>query len=448
MKSLLLIACFFPPVGSMGIPGVQRAKRFLRYSDIRELHVLTVKPGSYPTYLDIDNSNSLPINGEKVYRTGVFDLFGMLLRIRNTIRSVTRKLGDPGGRVESNFQPALSSSEQAEPSGLTDLVSALLTYPDFASPWLIPAIVKGVKIIRENRIEAILATGMPWTSLLIGYFLKILTGAKLIVDFRDPWVGNPFHNKNVLVRHLDRGLESLVVNGSDLVIANTEPLRKDMASKYPNIREKLMVVPNGYDTEDFDKIPHFSFPGSRFVITHAGLLYSRRDPIAFLDAIEHLKKERPEIASQVHFVQIGGTDYDLGYDPREVCKQKGISDNVTILDYMKHEECLGHLAASDALLVIQPDTRTQIPSKIYEYVYLEKPILTIAEKHGALGALVSEHGFGSVFEPCEPQRIAGYLIELVLKKQRGESAKPDYHLKSKFDARFILSELKLRLAAL
>jgi glycosyltransferase involved in cell wall biosynthesis len=250
------------------------------------------------------------------------------------------------------------------------------------------------------------------------------------------------------VRYLDRKLESIVVNGSSLVIVNTEPLRKDMASRYGSIGEKLMVVPNGYDARDFNGIQHFSFPGSRFAITHAGLLYSKRDPIAFLNAIEHLKKERPDIASEIHFYQIGGTDYDLGYDLKEVCAQKGISDNVTILDYMKHEECLGYLAASDALLVIQPDTKTQIPSKIYEYVYLGKPILTIAEKHGALAALVSDHGFGSVFEPDEHLRIADYMLELLRKKQKGESPKPDYHLKSKFDARSILSELKLRLEAL
>lgn len=448
MKSLLLIAYFYPPVGSTGIPGVQRAKRFLRYLGIPELHVLTMAPQCYPSYLGTESDDPQPINGEKVHRTGVIDILDAATRVRNAWRGMRGGLKAPTDCMAPTTLRQTQGSSGNRWSSLKDMATDMITYPDFANPWLAPALIRGARIIRENKIEAVLATGMPWTSLIIGYWLKILTGAKLVVDFRDPWVGNPFHNKNRLIRYLDRRCESCVINEANLVIANTESLRKEMALRYPNAAQKLFVLSNGYDDQDFSQIQPAARPAGGFVITHAGLLYSKRDPLCFLNALELLKKEQPKIADQVNFLHIGGIDSDLGYNVKDLCESKGISQNVTFLDYVKHEECLAHLAASDALLVIQPGTRTQVPSKLYEYIYLEKPILTIAETNGALAALISENGFGSAFEPGDSRQISQYLADLVVKKQKGVSAKPDYRQKAKFDARQIVSELRLRMESL
>lgn len=443
IRSILFIAYLYPPVAGRGLPGVQRISRFLRYIDIPDLHVLTLRADCYPEYMSADLGETGPITTETVYRTGTFDIFRMLIRVRNSIRAVVSRMRRHE-RPDIDHGPAAGRQDQAA-TGLMDQLSSLLTYPDFAYPWLIPAIIKGLSVIRKNSIEAIFATGMPWTSLIVAYCLKLLTGKKLIVDFRDPWVNNPFLNRNALSQYLDGVLESLVIRKADLVIANTQSLKREMASRYENISDKLMVLPNGYDRRDFQNIPPFSFPENRFVITHAGLLYLKRDPMSFLDALECVKRKRPDIAEKLQFYQIGGAD--LAYDLHAVCAAKGISENVIVLDYMKHEDCLACLAASDALLIIQPDTKTQIPSKLYEYVYLEKPVLSIAEKDGDLAFLISEHGLGRVFDACEPLPMADYLIELATQKAAGKPLKPGYAASSKFDACNLLAELKQRLSS-
>jgi glycosyltransferase involved in cell wall biosynthesis len=446
IKSILFIAYFYPPVAGRGLPGVQRISRFLRYIDIPDLHVLTLKPGCYPEYMAINSGNTAPIVKEKVHRTGTFDIFRLLIRVRNSIRWANGKIRGHERSRNMNAEPYGHNGKPQETSAIKDLLSTLITYPDFASPWLIPAIMKGLSAIRKNGIEAIFATGMPWTSLIVGYCLKVLTGKKLIVDFRDPWVNNPFLQRNALSRYLDSKFESLVVNKADLVIANTESLGRQMASRYKNIGNRLMVLPNGYDRKDFQNIPRFSFPENQLTITHAGLLYLKRDPMSFFDALERIKRDCPEVAAMIHFYQIGGAD--LTYDVREICAAKRISENVTILDYMKHEDCLGYLAASDVLLIIQPDTKTQIPSKLYEYIYLGKPVLAIAEKDGDLASLISEHNFGRVFDPGECNLLADYLYQLAAKKAKKEITNPDYTSMSLFDARNLLTEFKQRLCNL
>ena len=94
---------------------------------------------------------------------------------------------------------------------IKDYISCCLTYPDFAAPWIIPATIRGIQLVRKHEVDIIFSTGMPWSSLIIGYFIKLFTKKKLIVDFRDPWVNNPFFEKVPLTDFLDSKFESLVV---------------------------------------------------------------------------------------------------------------------------------------------------------------------------------------------------------------------------------------------
>ena len=327
---------------------------------------------------------------------------------------------------------------------IKDFVSGILRYPDFANPWLVPAIFRGTRVVLNHNIDFIFATGMPWSSFIVGYFIKIFTRKKLIIDFRDPWVNNPYMNIGKQEKYLDKKWESIIVKKADLVIANTEPLKKEMRNRYKNIKDKFIVLPNGYDVDDFQSISKIGSEGSKLVISHAGLLYPQRDPGALLKAIEKINNTFSEYANTIQINQIG--NIDLGYDLPEYCKNKKIDNYFNFITQLDHKLCLRHLSASDILLVIQPGTKTQVPSKLYEYIYLGKPIVAITQKDGALGQLITNYGFGDVFEPDEHHKIAEYIINMV--KQKNETNllnKNEYKNKKFFDARYIASCLNKKL---
>lgn len=439
-KNILFVAYFYPPVSSGGIPAIQRAIRFIRYLNISSFHVLTVKPNCYPTYLGLDSKIQLPVKNEIIHRTGTIDLNNFLLKIRSSIAKSPKAVmkNEPNyGQKETNSKDVKRVSFNTK---VKEIISKILNYPDFACPWLIPAVYKGLKVIQKHKIDFIFSTGQPWTSLIIGYALKLITGKKLIVDFRDPWVGNPYIEKGKIERNLDRICETLIIQKSDIIIANTDSLKEQMEKRYPKFRKKITVVPNGYDVNDFDNIPEIRLPKDKLLISHAGFLYLKRDPISLLKAFEIMKEDHPDSLSAIQFYQIGKVDLD--YDLEAHIRERGILENVIFKGNLDHKECLGYLAASDILLLIQPGTKSQIPSKLYEYIYLEKPVLAITERDGALGQMISKYCFGEVFEPTEYQEIANFLYVSEKKKRNSDAVKVVYSNKTIFDAHNIVLEFE------
>lgn len=442
--NILFIAYHYPPAGGTSIPGVQRVIKFIRHLDGCKISVLSVRPENYPEFFSLDNNTSLPIKDEKLYRTGTLNIFEFLLKLRSRI---TRNGGNKKEDISrcNNIQRYMQvnireRSPDKHFQSIKDIVSSLINFPDFASPWLIPAILTGIKVIKEDKINIIFATGMPWTSLLIGLFLKLITGKKLIIDFRDPWVNNPFFNKNKLERYLEKKSESFLIKKADIISANTEMLKRELIARYPRNRKSIICLPNGYDECDFLNIPIVAQSKGKLIITHAGFLYGKRDPYILVEAIQILYKTYPKEASRIEFHQIG--NINLTYDFEKVCLEKGLKNNFRFLKQMDYKRCLGYLGSSDVLLIIQPGTKTQIPSKLYEYIYIGKPIVAVAEADGALGQLVATYGFGKVFEPNMVEEIADYLLYLTEMKMKGHQLTVNYENRARFNIKEITRQLQ------
>lgn len=323
---------------------------------------------------------------------------------------------------------------------IKDTISYVLTFPDFASPWLIPALFKGLTIIRKHKIDIIFATGMPWTSLIIGYFLKIITRKKLIIDFRDPWVNNPFIEKMKFQKSMDRRWEKRIVKKADLIIANTNLLKQDLISRYLHLKDKIIHLPNGFDESDFSSIRIENNNSDSFIMTHAGFLYGRRDPMPLFEAIRYLQNINPRIASKIKFQQIG--DINLNYNLVDMIQAKALEKNIVLIDQLEYQQSLSALAQSDVLLIFQQGTKNQIPSKFYEYIYLDKPIISIAEKESELSQQILQNGFGSVFEDEDVAAIADHIIQLYQLKIDGKLANFKYPNKEKFNIKNITSILQ------
>lgn len=447
-KNVLFVSYFYPPAAGKGLPAVQRSVKFIRHLNIKKAHVLTLRPELYPGFLEKGKTTDLPVNNESVYRTGIFDVMGGLNEI---LRSFGKKAADEGNETGSAAMSCKAGRRSVWGrvfQKFKDAVSGVLTYPDFGSPWIIPAVFRGVKIISQNKVDIIFTTGMPWSSLLVGYFLKLFTGKKLVADFRDPWVENPYIEKHRFEKMVDIFWEKRVVNMADLIVANTEALGRQFEKRYDNINGKVMVLPNGYDESDFINIPKIKRSEEKLTISHTGFLYKNRDPKPLLDAFEIIRKRYPELFPALTCCQIG--DMDLGYDLHEYCRGKGLGGSIKLVGQMEYKKCLGHMAASDILLLIQPDTRTQIPSKIYEYIYINKPILAITDRKGALGELVCRYELGETFEPDEVEAIAEYLVKL-LRDKNGRYTTGDATLNRNrdiFDICRIVGDFEIRLSEL
>ncbi|QVW33902.1 glycosyltransferase [Geobacter sulfurreducens] len=455
MKKIMLVTYFYPPIGGAGLPGVQRSIKLVKYLNNSRITVLTVNEADYPDYAVLNFNRKLPIDGETIIRTTFKNVFDYVLLIRKVLKSLMIN-----GRDQKQVVPARITNIAAPPlkkpkanfwQKVKDYVYELCNFPDYASGWIIPAVATGRRIIQKQKFDVILATGMPWTALVIAWILHRLSGAKLVVDFRDPWVGNPFDtSKGWFLDRIKSFLERRIVTDAALVTANTTVLRDEFIARYAGKVDtrKFMVLPNGFDPDDFSNLataePQQSTePSPHLILAHAGYLYGKRDPAPILEAIRHLDRTGMASAESFRFVQMGNIhlEYDFHERYRDL-EERGV---VVDLGTFAFEECLGKLKSSDVLLLIQPGTKSQVPSKLYDYLCLNRPILTMTPLDGALGDLIRENEFGDIFSPDDVAGIASRLNELLREKQEKGGLWADYPNRVRFDIRNIVAGLEQRM---
>lgn len=409
---VLFIAYFYPPTESTGVPGSMRTVKFVRALSNVEAHVLTTQPQVGPK-ADALGHLSLPVNGEKIHRVAVWDIFKALLAVRKFF--TRRKTSPESGSASSPKTTFRSSAPNPDNKAsaiqrLKDFVYDACYFPDQAGPWIIPATIRGVRETRKNGIDAIFATGSPWSGLIVGYLISKFCGKPLIVDFRDPWMNNPFHHsKGKLLDNLALRLERQVVQHATAVSLNTEPLLEEFSERYPEQRDKFLVLPNGFDPSDFEDIDagNVGTDSPDLVLCHAGFLYGVRDPAVLLEAIRVANRKRAGESGKIVFHQIG--DVQLDYNLRDRFSDLLEDGSLIIDEPVPYKQCLRSLASADLVVNIQPGTQTQIPSKLYDYLALGRPIINITPADGALGRLVASKGLGELYGFDDTEGLASAL---------------------------------------
>lgn len=450
-KNILFIAYFFPPADSTEVPGAMRTLKFVRNLEGGALHVMTTPPRMPESASALAHVN-LPVNGETIHRVKPWDIFKMLLSLRAGLKGFLKRKGQTSTQqtapASNPFKTGSDSSQSpSKAKQLKDFIYNLCYFPDQAGPWILPAYFYGKKLVRQQNIDAIFATGSPWSGLFAGYLISKATGKPLIVDFRDPWMNNPFHqSKGPLLDRWSVNMERTIVHHAAAISLNTEPLMEEFLERYPDLDEKrFFVMPNGYDTSDIADIAQTETNSNDDSITlcHAGFLYGVRDPAVLLDAIREVNAEADETQRKLRFRQIG--QMQLGYDVRERYADL-LRDGSLMLDPPRpYQECLGELLAADWVVNVQPATRSQVPSKLYDYLALNKPILNITPKEGALGRIVSKYGLGLLFDFDELAPLKKALKEIAT-VQKNTPAFVGYPARASFDCQEITGTLARKIA--
>ena len=425
LRKVLMIAYFFPPIGGIGSAGSQRVLKFAKYLPDSQWTpvILTVRPEYYESYLSVD-----PILLEKVptgmvvVRTRVVRWLTKLLKMKHHLTTLWASRPDErAGAADTKRQSEMvkdigddSSRAKSWYQRVKDSITDLFDIPDEEMGWFLPAVAGGWMTMRRERVDVIYSTGRPWTAHLIGLALKLLTGKPLVVDFRDPWITNPFRLQYSWFKEiLERNMERTVIEHADVVIANTEELQAEFAVRYSNQpRAKFVSILNGFDPDDYDALPQATPQNSAeyFTVTHTGFLYGKRDPKIFLEAVKMLVNQ-PCVDRKRFRVRLIGA-VALPYNLNDYLFSNKIDDIVQLRDHVPFKDSLEYMRQSTLLLLLQPGTTTQVPSKLFEYIGMRKPILAISPKRGATSSIVRSEGVGEVADPDNTDEIVEALGRL------------------------------------
>ena len=395
MKKVLIIAYYFPPLGGAG---VQRISKFVKYLPEFgwEPVVLTVKPIDYPAY-DETLLEEIP-PGVKVYRGGSFDPQRLihLLRKRENMPQKSQKV---------------VSGIKAERLGFLKW----LFIPDSKIGWLPLAILKGLNIVREQKVDLIFSSSPPATAHLVAYCLSKLSGKPLVVDFRDPWGVGQRGNQSKFHKKMNQWLQRKVFQRAGCAISVNKSMAESFQESYPDMRSA--VITNGYDPSDFQGIENISL--DKFEIVYSGTFNRWHDPRPFLEAFSELARENVEFAKSAHCTKVGLV---LDWDWEELLKQFKLQGQVRSVGYVSHRESLQHLMRGRVLLLTtggEAGSALVSTGKIYEYLAARKPILAVVPENGEAANLVRENRAGIVVDPKNKKGIQQALLSLFEKFRSG-----------------------------
>jgi glycosyltransferase involved in cell wall biosynthesis len=279
--------------------------------------------------------------------------------------------------------------------------------PDPRKGWNKYALKKAAELIREFNINTVVTTSPPHSTQLIGLKLKQKFNIRWIADLRDPWTDIYYYNQfnhTALARKVDQNFERKVVENADLLVTVSEDVKRIFAekSRFP-IAEKTVVIPNGFDEEDFrvSNVP----AETRKVITYTGTISEAYDVDCFLEALSGLN-ESLKSNLLIRFV---------GKVPPSVEKKfRGTGLEVELVGYVDHSKSIEYLFRSDLLLLVLPKVKNNrgiLTGKFFEYLASQKPVLAIGPTDGDLAKIVQDTNCGKLFDYADVDGMLQFVEE-------------------------------------
>jgi glycosyltransferase involved in cell wall biosynthesis len=280
--------------------------------------------------------------------------------------------------------------------------------PDAKASWLLPGLRRARSVVRQGGIDVLFTTSYPYSSHLIGYWLKRQTGLPWVADFPDEWTNNPhLLPPTRLHQWLAEKMERMVVEQADHVIGVNESILGILKNGTAD-PTKFTALTNGFDAQEMAEV-RTRTEGRRdrsFHLVYTGNFYGARSPQYFLHALEGLLQEGALSTEEIRVRLIG-----------RISQQWTPPQWPRLLEYpgyLAHREALAELQAADCLLLIIPTEHGDqcYTGKLFEYLASGKPILALVPPSGAAASLLRKAGTGTVVAPEDVPAIRSALLRL------------------------------------
>ncbi len=323
----------------------------------------------------------------------------------------------PRGEIFPGYRNRLSQEEELD--GIRVIRSWMYLTPNegFVKRTLgfvVFALTAILASFRAGRPDVVVATSPQFFAGVAGMVVSWLKWRPFILEIRDLWPDSIVQlgqmERGPLIRALE-WLETRLYRSATAIVVNTRAFIDHIVARgVPE--DRIALVYNGIDPALFAPKPPsqellraHGLEG-RFLVSYLGTLGLAHGLTTVIDAAERLREER-----DIHFVLIGD---GAARSTLEAAIAEKKLENVTLLGLRPRSEVPDWIASIDLQLVMLRDLdvfRTVIPSKTFEFLSQERPII-VAAPAGEIRSLVDEAKAGFCIDAERADLLAETILEV------------------------------------
>jgi hypothetical protein len=363
MKKVLIISPHYPP---SNLAAVHRSRLFAQHLPLFEWEpiILTVDEKYYEEKLDWNLHKLLP-SGQRIEKSKAFKV------------TKPRIIGDIGLRAFFQLYK------------------------------------KAKQIIEKEKIDFLYIPVPSFYTALIARLLNRSTGIKYGIDYIDPWVHYFPGSEKLFSRHwfstqLAKFLEPIAIKKASLITGVAEGYYKGVIERNPGLGETCLfgAMPYGGDKRDHEEVlkldiaPYLFASGSgKMRLVYAGAMLPKA--YAPLENIFRSIAANRAMFDDVEFHFIGTgkrADDPASYNIKPLAEKYSLWDTM-VFEYpqrIPYLDVLIHLKNADGVFILGSTEPHYTPSKIYQAVLSEKPVLAVLHAQSSAVTVIQQSKAGIV----------------------------------------------------
>ena len=271
---------------------------------------------------------------------------------------------------------------------------------------------KAKELIKKEKFDFLYIPIPSFYCALLGRMLHEKTGIKYGIDYIDPWVhyfpgSETFLSKHWFSTKLAKILEPIAIKKASLITGVAVGYYQPVLERNPHLKNITSgAMPYGGETQDHEIVeslnilPYlFQKKNDKMQLVYAGAMLPKAyKPLEkIFEAIVAAKKNFDDV--EFHFIGTGKTPNDLeGYNIKPLAEKYGLFNNV-VFEYparIPYLDVLVHLNMADGIFILGSTEPHYTPSKVYQAILAEKPILAVLHRESSAINIIETSGAGCV----------------------------------------------------
>lgn len=295
--------------------------------------------------------------------------------------------------------------------------------PDIFFGWIPLTTLKAYILIKKFDIDIIYVSCSPFSSALIGTFLKAITRKPFILDFRDPYSLDIISltllsSRPTFRKVIDRCFEHRFIAYADVFLTTTNTQKNLYARQYPEAKHKIFCVHNGFDADLLD-LGEFSVAKySKFTIVYPGRFYFTEagTGLSFFEALCLLKQR--EIINSYDFQFIYYGEEEEGAKIERISRDFAVKDLVKTFTRVSYSHMLAILAKSHLQLLRL--SKVGLATKLFDGLSTNLPFIA-TQPHAEARAIIRKYSPASyIIDQDSPEYICNAIADAIAKYKNNQ----------------------------